>query len=103
MKKPFAYVFLSFVYYDEYRNLQLYLKNFEKRKNRLISGPIYLPLIKKKIRIRRAPGGDGKASYETYQMQIYRIKYYFYEGITLLKVLDMFSKLKHINTEINIL
>lgn len=49
-----------------------YIKDITKKTGVAMSGPIPLPTKKLKITTRKSPSGEGKASWERYEMRVHK-------------------------------
>jgi len=49
-----------------------YIKDISEKTGVLLRGPIPLPTKKLKITTRRSPDGEGKASWERYEMRVHK-------------------------------
>lgn len=48
------------------------IKDIAKKASVRISGPIPLPTKRLKVPVRKAPGGSGRETYETWEMRIHK-------------------------------
>lgn len=57
---------------DKLNNICNEIKAISEKTGAPLSGPIPLPNKRLKVQTRKSPGGDGKASYDRYEMRIYK-------------------------------
>ena len=48
------------------------IKDISEKTGVSMSGPIPIPNKRLKVQVRKSPGGDGKASYDRYEMRIHK-------------------------------
>ena len=57
---------------NEINNICNLIKQMGKKSGIVISGPIPLPTKKLKITTRKSPNGDGKATFDKFEMRIHK-------------------------------
>jgi len=57
---------------DKVNDVCQYIQDIAEKTGVVIRGPIPLPTKKLKITTRKAPSGEGKASWERYEMRIHK-------------------------------
>ena len=69
---PKARINLASADIDELNEICEAIKDIAKKTKVQISGPITLPTKKLKLTTRKSPDGEGKASWERYEMRIHK-------------------------------
>ncbi len=69
---PKARINLASVDIDELNEICSSIKDIAKKTKVKMSGPIALPTKKLKLTTRKSPDGEGKASWERYEMRIHK-------------------------------
>ena len=57
---------------DKLNEICSLIKDISEKTGVPMSGPIPIPNKKLKVQVRKSPGGDGKASYDRYEMRIHK-------------------------------